>query len=289
MRYHTGARVAGLFRYPIKSCRAIKLQTAELDPYGFVDDRRGMVVTPEGKFLTQREHPKMALIKASLNEYRLLNLDGPGMCPFSISLFQRDKISPSEVTIWEDKCQATDQGDFLAHWFSTYLGTTCRFVWTPDGFERPVDRRFARHAQVGFADGFPILITTTASLDQLNAWHTEAGHEPVPMDRFRPNLVIGGTEPFEEDRWDTITLEPYDIELQIVKPCSRCEIIEIDQETGQRTGGTLLTTLAKHRLQPSPTSGKLRPMFGQYAVIRRRSAIARLDLRDPVEIKYKRQ
>ncbi|MEJ2533441.1 MAG: MOSC N-terminal beta barrel domain-containing protein, partial [Halioglobus sp.] len=181
--------------YPVKSCAGISLPAVELDRFGPVGDRRWMIVSEGGGFLSQRETPAMALIQVgqSTSGIRLVKDD---------SIIEIDEPGASapmrRVTIWEDRVPARDGGDEAAAWVSHHLGLSCRLVFMPEETVRRVDGAWAKAGEtVGFADGFPVLLISQASLDDLNARLPE----PVPMNRFRPNLVVTGSEPFAEDGW----------------------------------------------------------------------------------------
>ncbi len=232
--------VSALSIYPIKSCRGIALETARIGPRGFYEDRAYMLVDPLGYFITQREQPRMALITPALNEDGTLTVKAPGMQEIIITATRTGKMH--EVFIWDDTCLAVDQGDAIAEWFSTFLDAPCRLMRLPQDSTRPVDPRYAisQHDEVGFADGFPFLLITQASLDDLNA----RLKQPIPMNRFRPNIVVQNTAPFAEDTWRSIRIG--DINFHIVKPCARCDIPTTDQATAQR-GKEPLKTLSTFR------------------------------------------
>lgn len=231
--------LSAIYIYPVKSCRGISLASAHLDAWGLEYDRNWMVVNADGHFLTQREFPSLALVETAL-ETKLLRLSAPNLPELRLSLFDRlgEEVN---VTIWRDHCQAIDQGDEAAEWFSTFLGVTCRLVRMAQRFIRPVEPNYApQDAQVNFADGFPLLMISEASLADLNMRLAE----PLLMNRFRPNLVVSGCEPFAEDSWHTIRIG--EVTFNGVKPCKRCIITTINQTTG-KGGQEPLTTLATYR------------------------------------------
>jgi uncharacterized protein len=242
--------VSALTLYPIKSCGGISLEIARSSPRGFYGDREYMLIDPSGCFITQREQPRMALIMPVLKEDGLLAVQAPGMQEMIITATGTGKRH--EVIIWKDTCIAIDQGDGAAEWFSTFLGTACRLVRMPEDYIRHVNPHYAisEHDQVGFADGYPFLLITEASLEDLNA----RLEQPLPMNRFRPNIVVRNTQPYAEDMWRTIRIG--DMMLHIVKPCARCPIPTTDQVTARR-GKEPLRTLATYR---HATRGV---MFGQ--------------------------
>lgn len=253
--------VSGLFRYLIKGCAGEPMQEVRLDKYGIVGDRRGMIVDREGKFLSQRTHPRMALIKPTLCESGV-ELEIPGLrsrCynPFSFP-GERQRV---QVTVWKDEVEALDQGDPIAALLTEFLETECRLVWMPQDFRRNVDPRFARRGeQAAFTDAFPILLIGEESLEELNT-NLDA---PVPMNRFRPSITVAGSWPYAEDDWAYIRIGG--IKMHVAKYCARCEVTTIDQETGERTGNEPLKTLASYRTMAEPTTGSRGAMFGQNVI-----------------------
>lgn len=231
--------VSAIVRYPVKSCAGHSMGRAELDAYGIVGDRRWLIVGADGEFLTQRDAPKLALVRPELRD-RGLTLCAPGMDAMTVST---DAGGPTlDVQVWNDRCQGVDQGDAVAAWLNDYLGASHRLVKMNPDFERPVDADYAISPddEVSYADGFPFLLTSTDSLDELNRRMAA----PLPMDRFRPNLVVSNTEPFEEDTWKVIQIGG--IRFHAVKPCARCVVTTTDQTTAQ-LGKEPLTTLAAFR------------------------------------------
>ena len=238
----------GLYRYPIKSCRGAPLDEAIVGARGIVGDRQWMVVDATGNFLSQRELARMALVEPRLGN-STLDITAPGMPPLSIHT--RSDGNRVNVTVWDDRCVGIDEGDAVAEWFTAFLGEQARLVRMPDDEVRQVDPTHASPGdQVGFADGFSFLLTSLASLDELNRRLAE----PLPMNRFRPNIVVDGAEPFEEDRWRTIRIDG--IELTVAKPCARCAITTTDQYTAERSKEPL-RTLATFRKAEAGV------MFGQ--------------------------
>ncbi|WP_457667377.1 MOSC domain-containing protein [Thiolapillus sp.] len=230
--------LSGLYRYPIKSLRGEALDTMEVGPRGPVHDRHWMVVTPEGRFLTQRELPRMALVRPRIMETGLL-LHAPGMFDLEVPA---DSDEVMEVQVWRDACVARVMNAAADQWLSDFLGVACRLVYLPQEQRRQVDQDYARSEdQVGFADGFPFLLISRASLDDLNR---RMGLE-LPMERFRPNLVVEGCDAYAEDSWKRIRIG--DIDFRVVKPCSRCVIPTVNPETGEREGNEPLKTLMSYR------------------------------------------
>jgi len=245
--------VSNLIYYPIKACRGVEVDSACVERMGLEHDRRMMVVTPEGEFLTQREYPRLALVTPKLSD-GTLELSAPNYD--SIRLGLQTSGTPWPVNIWKSKgVHAIDQGEEAANWFSDWLGTSVRLVHFADGYKRIINEQYAVNDddRTGFADGYPILLTSEEGLEDLNS-HLES---PVPMNRFRPNLVVKGCKPFEEDTWNRIRIG--DVELAVVKPCARCEVTTIDKDTLERSKEPL-KTLGKYRKQ------KLGAIFGQNVI-----------------------
>jgi uncharacterized protein YcbX len=220
-------RLSSIVVYPVKSCTGIEVDAAAVDRFGLRGDRRWMLVDTGGRFLSQRELPSLALIGASpLPDGGLLLTQGGSRCPVAVP---GPGEPPVEVEIWQDRVMAVDAGDGAAAWLSEVVERDCRLIYMPEECHRPVDPAYARGGEtVSFADGFPLLLTTEASLAALNA----RLEQPVPMNRFRPNLVVSGCQPFAEDDWCRIRIGT--VEFALAKPCSRCVVPSIDQATGSR-------------------------------------------------------
>jgi uncharacterized protein YcbX len=238
--------------YPIKSARGIALEQSEVDHFGLRYDRRWMVVDRSGEFLSQRRQPRLALVVPSIRD-GTLRVEAPGMAPLEVPL-QPNSTVATRVTVWDDTCDATWLGETAAGWFSDFLGCACSLVHMDADSIRPANQTFAPPgARVSFADGFPFLLISEASLTDLNRRLAE----PLPMNRFRPNLVVTGGEPYQEDQWSRIEIG--DIGFRVVKPCGRCLVTTTDQNTGER-GKEPLRTLATYRKQGAEV------MFGQNVV-----------------------
>jgi len=258
--------LSGLYRYPVKSFRGERLASMEVDVRGLLYDRHWMLVDEEGRFLTQRELPRMALVRPRIEESGLV-LGAPGMQDLQL---QADSEEELQVQIWRDLCAARVMSRTADRWLSKFLDTPCRLVYLPQEQVRRVDQEYAQSEdQVGFADGFPFLLISRASLEDLNR---RMGRS-LPMERFRPNLVIEGCAAYAEDGWKRIRIG--DLEFRVVKPCSRCAIPTVDPETGRRTGKEPLKTLASYRKQGNNV------YFGQNLI---HDAPGRLQTGLPVEI-----
>lgn len=266
--------ISGLHVYPIKSCGGISLAESPIGMAGLQNDRRWMVVTPEGRFLTQRSHPAMATI-ATAFRFGYLVVQAPGMLRLDIPIdvLEDDDSVRRTVSVWRDEVDAVDEGDLAAQWFSNVLQTPCRLVKVHPEAHRtasverirnwlarhPVAEGFGEQHVYAFADGYPVLVTTDASLQDLNARLIAGGQGAVTMDRFRPNVVLSGLEAFDEDH--TTLLTSGAVRLALVKPCVRCEIPNTDQATGRRFDEPM-RTLAGFRSHPG---GGV--TFGQNAIV----------------------
>ncbi len=238
--------IAALTIYPVKSCAGMSLQAALLTEAGLshegVGDRQWMVVDRHGQFLTQREYPGMALIRPSISGKNLV-LHAPDIPPLSLSKSpgQQDPLyAPVEVQIWDDRLLAHDCGDNAAAWFATLLGVECRLVRFMELVTRPVSPAWIENRVVStlFSDAYPLLLTSVASLEDLNLKLRASGRAEVPMNRFRPNIVLDGITAFEEEYTQLLIIgrsdeDGPDICLKPVKPCARCPIPAVDQITAK--------------------------------------------------------
>lgn len=238
--------LSAIYIYPIKSLRGIALDRCAVTSRGFEHDRRWMLVDATGKFITQRQQPRLAMVSVALGTEALL-VTAPGMDSLQVP-YQLERGERVRVNIWGDECEALQAGASSDAWFSQYLGLECHLVYMPESTQRHVDRSYAVSAQdvVSFADGFPFLLISEASLEELNSRLTDKGVSAVPMERFRPNLVASGCGPYAEDQWRDIRIGALD--FRVVKPCSRCVIPTIDTETGVKAREPLLT-LTEYRKQ----------------------------------------
>jgi uncharacterized protein len=245
-------RLSQVTLYPIKSARGISASTWPVDEFGLAHDRRWMVVDSHGRLVSQRTHPRLALVCPTVHADRL-TLDAPGTAPLDLALRPTGSVTV-KATVWDDTCDAVWLGPRPAKWFSDVLGSPCELVYMPEATVRPADPAYAPDGvRVGFADAFPFLLISEESLADLNARLAQ----PLPMNRFRPNLVIAGGEPYAEDRLERF--EAGGIAFHVVKSCDRCVVTTTDQETTER-GVEPLRTLATYR----KVDGKV--MFGQNVV-----------------------
>ena len=267
--------ISALYIYPIKSCGAIHHARADLSPRGLRHDRQWMVVDPAGRLITQREIPQMALIQPTLTDTEMI-LTAPTLPPLHIPLTTRDG-QRREVVVWKDTCTAVDEGDEAAAWFSQALGVPAALVKMADDFRRITSTHYTDTAgEVGFADGYPLLFISEASLADLNSRLIAKGAEAVPMSRFRPNVVIAECEPYAEDTWQHVNIGgvPFDV----VKPCARCVMTTVDPATGQITDvREPLATIASYRRGANGGA-----MFGQNVIHR---GIGLMSVGDEIEPK----
>jgi uncharacterized protein len=241
--------LSSIIVYPIKSCAGISVSRWEVDAFGLQFDRRWMVTTPRGQFLTQRELPALARVHVTIASPHL-RITAPGADELVTPLVPLGG-RPVATRVWDHPVRVVAPDHLADQWFSDYLGYEVVLAYMPEDVVREVDRNYAPDGgRTGFADAFPFLLIGEASLADLNSRLVE----PLPMNRFRPNLVVAGSRAFEEDRWRRLSIGG--ILMQVVKPCARCVVTTTDQETLVRTDEPL-RTLARYRRQ----DGKV--MFGQ--------------------------
>ncbi|PRD18269.1 UNVERIFIED_CONTAM: ycbX [Trichonephila clavipes] len=218
-----------LYRYPLKSGRGEALQRSAVDGLGLNGDRRWMVVDADnGRFITQRLLPQMSQLSALYGGRGGLTLSAAGVEDLCVALPEPDQALRG-VTVWRDSLRVPDAGDEAAAWLSALLGKSCRLVQVPDERTRQVDTAYAQPGdRVAFADGFPLLLIGQASLDDLSR---RVG-QPLSMLRFRPNLVVTGSEAYAEDSWKRIRIG--EVEFDVAKGCSRCILTTVDPQTGER-------------------------------------------------------
>lgn len=259
------ASIASLHIYPVKSCRGIDLDAATLGRAGLeskgIGDREWMVVDGGGNFITQREAPRMALIAPELAADALV-LHAPGMHALRIALdLPFGRSATLAVQVWNHTCRAFDEGDEAAAWLSQFLGRKLRLARFDPGHKRTSNRERTGNIEAlnRFSDGYPVLMISRASLADLNGRLQEAGRDPLPMNRFRPNIVIDAVGPFDEDRF--ISLTSGAVILKPVKPCPRCPIPSIDQATATR-GPDPLDILSRYR-----DDANLGVIFGQNTIV----------------------
>lgn len=234
--------ISGLYVYPVKGAAGIPLASATLDTFGIEHDRRWMVVDTDGRFVTPRHHPRLALVRTALTGDSLV-LEAPGAGVLQLPLRPDASAGVRCVLsrVWLDDVVTHDTGVAAAALLSDWLGFAVRLVHMPESTVRPTDPRYSKPGdRVSFADGFPLLLIGQASLDELNRRLAE----PVPMLRFRPNIVVAGASPHAEDSWTRIRAGT--VECDVVKPCGRCVVTTLDLDTAT-AGPEPLRTLATYR------------------------------------------
>lgn len=257
-------RIAALHLHPVKSCGGISVDEALLIETGLEFDRAWAVVDERGVAVTQRDLPRMALIQPTLKHIDMV-LRAPGMLALHVAL---DTVeTPMQATVWNDTVKAYDMGDLAAQWFSDFLGRKLRLVRFDPEQRRLADAHWTGplEAETAFADAYPLLVTSSSGLDELNRRLASAGHAAVTMQRFRANLVLDGLDPNGEDHLDEIVFAAPEgpVRLKLVKPCDRCTVPDVDPATGtpgHAVGDTLSAYRADARLDGAIT-------FGMNAVI----------------------
>jgi uncharacterized protein YcbX len=225
-------RIARLFVYPVKSCAGVELTESLLTEMGLDLDRAWMVVDETNEFLSQRDEPRMALVKVQLKHHEVV-LRAPGMLALHLAIEAVD--SPRRVRVWDDEVDAWDMGAVAAQWFTDFLQRPCRLVRFDPEVRRLSNMKWTGGVEAlnQFSDGYPLLVTSEGSIAELNRRLQEAGHAPVGIERFRPNIVLAGLEANDEDRLDEIRIAAdREVVLKPVKPCTRCSIPDIDPATG---------------------------------------------------------
>lgn len=258
--FDVNGQIGQLWVFPIKSCAGMAVQSARLLPTGLEHDRSFMLVDPRGEFITQREIARMVLIQPAIAG-GVLTVTAPGMAPLAIDMAFDGPARA--VRVWNDQVDALQAPEAVNAWFSQYLATDCALVRMA-----PAARRLASKAWTGgadaptqFADGFPVLVVSQASVDELNQRLAGAGLAPVVGHRFRANIVVAGFESHDEDRIESLVVQQAEgtaADLPLVKPCSRCPIPDIDPataEAGTRVSDTLHTYRHDDRLDGAITFG----------------------------------
>ncbi|EKB47691.1 MOSC domain-containing protein [Cecembia lonarensis] len=261
-----------IYIYPIKSLRGIRLEQANLEERGFQFDRRWMLVDMEGQFLSQRTIPRMALIQVIVDEEGLKVYSKNQPEDYIMVPYRPQTKDLIDVQIWEDQVKGQLVSQVCDAWFSKIIGFPCQLVFMPVSTSRKLKQKYAVNGEsVSFADGMPYLLIGQSSLDDLNSRLMEA----VPMDRFRPNLVFAGGDPFEEDHWDEVRIG--EAVFKVTKPCARCVMTTVDQQTAEK-GKEPLKTLATYRTVNNQI------MFGQNMLLLEG---AEVKVGDPVVIEKK--
>jgi uncharacterized protein YcbX len=246
------AKISGLTIYPIKSMQGIELESAKLTPHGLANDRRFMVIRANGRFVTQRDLSRLALVQTSLDEDGIvLSMDSHGCVTVPFITADGERIN---TKVWGDECETVDQGEDISSWLTQALESSNRLhlVRMAPGFVRPQGQpeNLGEKTSTHFADAAPFLVANESSLEVLNQELETRGHSPVPMNRFRPNIVVRGLAPFAEHEIAELSSESYC--LALCHPCERCVVTTIDQATGIKNPDR----------QPFRTLGEINPMPG---------------------------
>ena len=264
-------RTTGLYIYPVKSMKGIAVDKAQLTSKGLLYDRHWMVVGENGRFITQRDIPRMALVNTRLGAEGVeLGMQGHGSISVPFDLFRGEQI---ETSVWRVRCQAIDQGKHISDWLTRALVSKepLRLVRMDPDYTRPQNKPkiMGEKTTTDFADAAPFMVANQASLDELNSVLESNSSQAVPMNRFRPNIVVQGLEPFAEHKLAGLSAENY--ELRLRAPCERCIITTMDQETAKKDPhGQPFKTL--QTINPIPEKVKA-PAFGQYATLSRGEAM----------------
>lgn len=233
-------KLSAIYIYPIKSLGGIELNQSKIEIKGLQYDRRWMLVHPDGQFITQRKYPKLALLQTSMDENNLI-VNQPNGSALNIPLTYAGEKQTIDTEVWGTPCQGWICDRAIDQWFSDFLGMPCHLIYMPEDHQRVTDQKYAPPGQVvSYADGYPFLIIGQAALDHLNEKLAQA----IPMNRFRPNLVFTGGSPNEEDTWKDFQIGT--AFFRGVKPCSRCNMTTINQQTAE-VGTEPLETLSTYR------------------------------------------
>jgi uncharacterized protein YcbX len=243
--------VSALHTYPVKGCRRLDHDSIRVEPWGLAGDRRWLITDPDGQFISQRQEARLALIHADPDPAGLV-LSAPGVDPIEVAQPLGDDLM--SVQVWLSTIDAAPAAKSAAVWLSEYLDRDVRLVWLDDPTRRTVNPAFGEPAdRVSFADGYPVLLASESSLAQLNDWVAEDFPDdaallgPLPMTRFRPNVVLSGAPAWWEDQLTARRVRIGSTVFRVPKPCGRCVVTTIDQESAERTRQPL-RTLARRRL-----------------------------------------
>lgn len=280
--------------YPVKSLKGITLRDADVEKRGLRFDRRWMLTDLDGMFFTQREAPKMATIDTAVSDDGLI-VSAPGMDAIAIPPLP-DEGSRQAVTVWDSVVDAIAYQGPVSEWFSDALERKCQLVVMPETSERHVSPQFDTGTDiVSFADGYPLLLIGEASLKDLNDRLIEKYHDdeygehlPLPMNRFRPNVVVQGSKAFEEDGWAKVRIG--ESIFRVAKPCARCVMTTVDQSKGEFDGKEPLKTMASYRLGQQVHPGRFESLgqtatavlFGENLIPENPGGVIRVG--DPIEV-----
>jgi len=239
-------RLTDIWRYPVKSCHGERLTEARVEPWGLAGDRRWMVVNDAGVPVTGREYPRMVLITPQLHGAGQITLSTPGAADLTVDVPSVAELVP--VSVWSSNLVAAPAGDKAAAWLTGVIGEQVRLVYLDDPTRRPTNPTYSGPGdRVSLADGYPLLLTTEESLAAVNGWIADgrkAAEGPVPMGRFRPNVVVAGAAAWAEDGWRRLRIGP--VTFRNAKGCDRCVFTTVDPDTGAK-GHEPLFALARHR------------------------------------------
>ena len=250
-------KLSEIYIYPVKSLGGIHLDVANITTRGLENDRRFMLIDEKGRFMSQREHTQLAIFQTKIEDTFLKVTHKKTGQILSINLSSNSQLTPLSVTIWDDETSAIEVSNDASLWFTQILEIPTRLVYMPEESQRKTDPQYSLTGEeiTSFSDGYPILIIGQSSLNDLN----NRLANPVNINRFRPNFVFTDGEPFEEDNWHEFAVG--NIRFFGVKPCARCIMTTIDQETGEKKGKEPLLTLNKYRKAGN------RILFGQNVLI----------------------
>jgi uncharacterized protein YcbX len=256
-------QIASLHIYPVKSCGAVDLSEAKIGPRGFENDRNWIIVNSRGEKVTQREHSRLALVRPSLEQGEL-TLDAPNMPTLAVS---KSEGESSQIDVWDNICPGIRESDEAAAWFSEYLGEPAALYRFDGTGHRPVDTEWAGESGVGtgFSDITQFLVANESSLTELNKWRADQGMAASRIDRFRANIVLSGLQPWQEDEIAALETEDGSAKIELVRPCSRCRITDVDQQTGVEEDLGNLHILGQNRKFRNYLGGA-KVMFGVQAI-----------------------
>jgi uncharacterized protein len=248
------AHLASIHVYPLKGGRGVDLPSSMVEPWGLAGDRRWLLVDADFRFISQREHAALARLVIRCKPRAGIAVSSEGHAPLRVAV-PGPSAEMLKVTVWRSTVLAAAAGPEADTWFSAYLGEPVRLVYLDDPTRRAVDPEFGAEGDVvSFADGYPLLLTNTGSLNQLGEWLSAADQRPVPMNRFRPNVVVTGFEPWAEDRWRRFRIGS--VPFRVAKPCGRCVVTTTDQITGERGTQPLKILAARRRFGKSLVFGQ---------------------------------
>ena len=238
-------RLTEIWRYPVKSCRGERLDEAPVEPWGLAGDRRWMIVDEDGAVVTAREHPALVLVTPRVQDGKI-TLASPGLPDLAVPVPSGDDLVP--VKVWSSELVASPADDAASPWLSGIVGKPVRLVYLDDPTRRPTNPDYSQpDDRVSFADGYPLLLTSEESLGAVNDWIAQgprAAEGPLPMRRFRPNVVVSGAPAWAEDAWRRVRIGA--VTFRVAKGCDRCVLTTVNPDTAVK-GHEPLFTLAKHR------------------------------------------